>query len=294
MSGQQNETQVGASGAADKSPEENKKGLGRFIQWGLITVGIVGGIAINGASIGIAAAGRLTNMAYVVVAAGAFTAGITGPLNLYNEYILKKNNTMRDHINAIRNEVNRLAIENNKLHNLINELENDVGRLKDIEEALSTLAKAQGASIEKLLFLVQENKRINRETKKILSASRLQDVLDIVIAADRDGSFHFDDNEIDYLILRLHNLEYIPDFDEEKFRQELHATMGAQTFSVVLKLVQELLPEMEFGMESDDEEEKRKGEKEKQRKTIRGGEEKSEKERPKFEAKFQLKKNPRR
>mmetsp|Transcript_31927 Transcript_31927/g.42572 ORF Transcript_31927/g.42572 Transcript_31927/m.42572 type:complete len:221 (-) Transcript_31927:546-1208(-) len=165
MSGQQNETQVGASGAADKSPEENKKGLGRFIQWGLITVGIVGGIAINGASIGIAAAGRLTNMAYVVVAAGAFTAGITGPLNLYNEYILKKNNTMRDHINAIRNEVNRLAIENNKLHNLINELENDVGRLKDIEEALSTLAKAQGASIEKLLFLVQENKRINRETK---------------------------------------------------------------------------------------------------------------------------------
>jgi len=90
---------------------------------------------------------------------------VTRLINLDARFVLFFFAAMRDHINAIRNEVNRLAIENNKLHNLINELENDVGRLKDIEEALSTLAKAQGASIEKLLFLVQENKRINRETK---------------------------------------------------------------------------------------------------------------------------------
>jgi len=112
-------------------------------------------------------------------------------------------------------------------------------RLKEIENGLREMAEKQGMQLDELNELIAENKRINKEMKKVLRASALQRVFALLIECDADGDYKLSGRELSRFAMGLTQIEDMP-MDTEELIAKLKEfdNFDLTTF---LTLIQDLL-----------------------------------------------------
>ena len=151
--------------------------------------------------------------------------------------ILKKSASVFDVNNRIRQQSNRMKEENKKLQREVAKLEESVGRLKEVEEGLALMAEQQGTDLNRLMELVDENRKTIDEMKVLMKGKLCQNMISLMLKCD-DGDFCLDDRETDILCLRLANIEGVQ-FHEKKMRSLIKARKG--DLLAVVGVVRDLL-----------------------------------------------------
>lgn len=151
---------------------------------------------------------------------------VNSPVVVTRERQLTNADTFRAAMNGVREQASLLAGQNDVLSGEIDELQEDVDRMKEVESALSSLAETQGSQLNELMELIEENKQINRELRAVLQNMILEDVIELVLDIDQDGSFIVEDNEIDRLIVGITLIDGVESFDQVMFREEVMRCEG--------------------------------------------------------------------
>merc|ERR1712151_534110 len=111
---------------------------------------------------------------------------------------------------GIRGGVNKFGDENKKLTSSVDDLEEHVSALKEVENGLREVANKQGMQLDELNELIAENKRINKELKKVLRASALQRIFALLIECDVDGDYKLSGQELTRFAMGLTQIEDTP------------------------------------------------------------------------------------
>ena len=173
--------------------------------------------------------GTATTMKVVGASFSYISSGLglaNSPVIVARERQLTNADTFRAAMNGVREQASLLAGQNDLLSGEIDELQEDVDRMKEIESALSGLAETQGSQLNELMELIEENKQINRELREVLQNMILEDVIELVLDIDHDGSFIIEDNEIDRLIVGIKLIDGVKSFDQPMFRDEVMRCEG--------------------------------------------------------------------
>lgn len=144
---------------------------------------------------------------------------------------------LRDFINEIRNTVNQFAETNKKLTANIDQLEQETSRLGETEAAFQSLAEKQGQSVGELVRLVKENGENIVKMKAIMKGETSQLLIRTVMQGDMNEDYHVDAREVEFLILRLQQVEFIK-FDEERLRKVIADNNG--DMDCIMKLALEI------------------------------------------------------
>lgn len=106
----------------------------------------------------------------------------------------------------MRKDINRFAVENTKLHASVEELKSELSGLKETEQQLEVIARAQDSNLKSLVKLVQENKITLQEMKQVVREDIIADIMGTGLKGERDGSGDFSDVEIKRLLLYMRGL----------------------------------------------------------------------------------------
>lgn len=142
------------------------------------------------------------------------------------QYILAHIDTFRCVHNKIRLQVNVMMKENNKLQRHVNALESEVSRVKNVEHELIRLTKSSEIDIKRLVTVVTENELIIKRQVELARQAFQEQLLTSVLRTDRNGDMHITDDEVDVLILRIRSQEGLH-IDENKFRAHIKASKGS-------------------------------------------------------------------
>lgn len=173
--------------------------------------------------------GTATTMKVVGASFSYISSGLglaNSPAVVTRERQLTNADTFRAAMNGVREQASLLAGQNDLLSGEIDELQEDVDRMKEIESALSGLAETQGSQLNELMELIEENKQINRELREVLQNMILEDVIELVLDIDHDGSFTVENSEIDRLIVGIKLIDGVESFDQPMFRDEVMRCEG--------------------------------------------------------------------
>merc|ERR1712113_269433 len=76
--------------------------------------------------------------------------------------------------------------------------------------------------------LVSENGKIQAEMEDMIKSQMVEQIMNILVQADRDQDFYVDDDEIDIIILRVRAIQGIENLDENKVRKLLKNNRGME------------------------------------------------------------------
>jgi len=178
----------------------------------------------------------------------------TAPYVLYQRKQLRDVDSMRRVQNRIRKEVNRLQEENSKIHENVDDLTDTVTRVAAVEQELSALAAEQGQSVEEFCGLLQEHEQINKEIRRHIQIQVLQQLMDEVMKADRDGDDSLSDKEIQKLKWYMKSMKSVI-FHEDRFDAIIMQNRSMKSLmQVVRNLLDDDVPEHErvFELNIDD------------------------------------------
>ena len=121
-------------------------------------------------------------------------------------------------------------------------------RLKETEAKLEEISILQGVSVDTLVAQVKEFKEVQADMKESLQTKVLQNLIGVVITADKDKDFVIDPEEVDGLVVRLKSMDGV-DFSEENFNKAVtksgydpsDATKGGYSINVVIEVMRNLL-----------------------------------------------------
>lgn len=210
--------------------EEEKKPAG-MKEW-LLRIGVAGNVVVQGISIAFVSLLSFPATTTTMAAGASFTLISSGlglmnsPVTIRRERQLTNADTFREAMNGVREQASLLAGQNELLSGEIDELQGDVDRMKEVESALSALAETQGSQLNELMELIEENKQINRELREVLRKMILEDVIELVLDIDHDGSFIVENSEIDRLIVGMTLIDGVESFDQIMFREEVEKCEG--------------------------------------------------------------------
>jgi len=151
---------------------------------------------------------------------------------------LNKMDTLRQVMNKLRGEVSRLRGINDELSEENDRLKVQVDKVKDIEEGLSDIVTRQGQSVQSFIQAVKDNQMVLDQMQYLIKAKIMQDLVSIVLRADRDQDSTIDPEEIGMLVLMLKNAQEVT-LDEDTFRARMRES-GYSTTNV-LKLCRTLV-----------------------------------------------------
>lgn len=166
-----------------------------------------------------------------------------GPYAYYQQKQLTDIVAMQETHAALSAQVDRLGQENNRLHNTVVDLSATVDRLEDVEQALDAITQQQGMSIEALEEQVKDNRDILRRMQSGLKANILQNLLQVVIRSDKDGSMTVDEHEIDELMVKLEEIDGVT-VNEEPFKKVVLESGGS--LQSIMNLIKSLMNDTEF------------------------------------------------
>lgn len=144
---------------------------------------------------------------------------------------------------ALSEQVDRLGQENNRLHDTVVDLSATVDRLEDVEQALDAITQQQGMSIEALEEQVRDNSDILRRMQSGLKSNILQNLLQVVIRSDKDGSMTVGEHEIDELMVKLEEIDGVT-VDEEPFKKLVLESGGS--LESIMSVIKSLMNDTEF------------------------------------------------
>ena len=166
---------------------------------------------------------------------------VAAPYAAYQKRQLNELGGFRGQANELREHVNELHRQNDILTGNIDRLEGNVSGLEDVESKLNDFAKGANTNAERLQYVILETARLQTLIKKNLRKKVLQDVLSIVIKADRNRDYTLNRVEIEMLIFRLNTLPSV-DFQEDNFRKLLKGKKML-TVTEVMDILRNLLAE---------------------------------------------------
>lgn len=113
-------------------------------------------------------------------------------------------------------------------------------RLSDVEEGLSKIADRSGTQVQRLVDLVKENGQLQLQVKKTLEKQVMQNIIDVVVACDRDGNFTLTPQETERLKLRLKSMEGIK-LNTKNFDNMIASDQNELTVTDVMNIIRNLL-----------------------------------------------------
>lgn len=206
--------------------------------------GIVGlGLTATAAITGLAMTTVFGPLGIVMYVAGAVTFA-TIPLVAWQRTLIVDTRGLRDFINEIRSTVNEFAETNQQLSGNIDELETQTDRLKVTEQAFADLAEKNGQDVGKLVELVKENGENIKKMKSLMKGDISQLLISTVMAGDMNQDFKMDPREVEFLMLRLQQVEFI-EYDEPRLRAIIEENDGEMecVMRVALEIFDEDIPE---------------------------------------------------
>ena len=144
---------------------------------------------------------------------------------------------------ALSEQVDRLGQENNRLHDTVVDLSATVDRLEDVEQALDAITQQQGMSIDALEEQVRDNRDILRRMRSGLKSNILQNLLQVVIRSDKDGSMTVGEHEIDELMVKLEEIDGVT-VDEEPFKKLVLESGGS--IQSIMSVIKSMMNDTEF------------------------------------------------
>lgn len=155
-----------------------------------------------------------------------------GVYSLYQNRVLSKLPSIREVHNRLRAQTNELRGENARLNRSVYRLDRNVARMEEVEGELAAIASNGGTNVRRLIEVVDEQRRINREMEEKLKAEVLQTIVGAVMRSDGNRDFQLAPLEMESLVIRLGLIEGVG-FDENKFRRELRrSNQGSANYSL--------------------------------------------------------------
>lgn len=204
-----------------------------------MTMGILGAC---GAMVGLYLAAMGIWGGGVVFVAGVVAIIVGGLVSKFQYFDLESLETLRTVHNRLRASVNEFSAENTKLAANNDRLEEEIVPLKESEEKLSQIAEQNGSDVKKLTGLVSENQKTIDEMREIQKQDLVQNLMQILMEADRDEDGELTDREVKRLMNKMKNLPAI-NFDEEKFERKLENHRQLSSFlTMVHEVNDETIP----------------------------------------------------
>ena len=150
---------------------------------------------------------------------------------------------MQETHKALSEQVDRLGKENNRLHKTAVDLSATVDRLEDVEQALDVITQTQGQSVAALEEQVRDNRDILHRMQSNLKANVLQNLLQVVIRADKDASLTIEEHEIGELIERFKGINGV-EINEDRFRSFVVGSGGSLqcVMDIIRNLIDDKVP----------------------------------------------------
>lgn len=165
---------------------------------------------------------------------------LVAPLVMRQKCQLRRLGSLRKHQNELRQETNRLHKENATLERNVDTLQQRQADLQGVEARLQDTVNQMGASsVPALVSQVHGHQTLLAELRTKLQAQITQQVMTLMLQADRDRDFTLAHSE---LLLLQYQLSKIPGLkvDDERFQAYLANDAGELTLMDVCALAQHL------------------------------------------------------
>eukprot|EP00567_Pseudictyota_dubia_P000870 CAMPEP_0197465204 /NCGR_PEP_ID=MMETSP1175-20131217/64416_1 /TAXON_ID=1003142 /ORGANISM="Triceratium dubium, Strain CCMP147" /LENGTH=170 /DNA_ID=CAMNT_0043001211 /DNA_START=1056 /DNA_END=1568 /DNA_ORIENTATION=+ len=141
-------------------------------------------------------------------------------------------------MNRLRENINRQREINDGLAEQNDELRVQVEKLEEVEEGLSAIVTRQGRNVEAFVEAVKANQAVLDSMKDLIKAKILQDLVTVVLKADRDRNSKIDPGEIGMLVVLLKHAHGVT-LNEERFRNKI--SENGDSIEAVLGACRDLL-----------------------------------------------------
>lgn len=145
--------------------------------------------------------------------------------SIYMQNELEEIESLREVIDDVRAEVDKLKIENENLNKNVTNTEAQVQLLQESETKLNEITKDQNMNAEGFVALMRQNKNFLDKMDLVIKQRAIQDLTAIVLRSDTDRDNDIEGAEIDTLILRLSLVNGIT-LNEKKLKERVIAEGG--------------------------------------------------------------------
>ncbi|CAJ1966880.1 unnamed protein product [Cylindrotheca closterium] len=128
----------------------------------------------------------------------------------------KKLGTLRHQHNEIRRKIHYFRQENERLHRNSDRLDETVANLQHIPKMLHEISKNK--NVDQLVSVIKRHKLIQEQIRQKVNEKIIQNIMTIVVGADRDSNWSLKPEEVDRLVQRLSHVEEIT-LNERRFRE---------------------------------------------------------------------------
>lgn len=163
-------------------------------------------------------------LAVLPAAVGAGNIGMA-PIAHSNENQITDIASMEETFEEMKKSMDRYGDENKRLKGVIDSLKESVGGMEQSQNALDTITKQQNQSIDEFEEQVEHQKKLLAELKEDAKSGVLQTLLTVIVAADSDGDFTIDPEEIDPLIEKIEGTGQLG-VNHELFQKKVIQTGG--------------------------------------------------------------------
>lgn len=143
--------------------------------------------------------------------------------------------SVRHQNNDIRRKLHYFHQERERLHRTMDRLDETAADLNHIPKELHEISKNK--SVDRLVSLIRQQKSIQEQIRQRLNQKVVQQIMSIVVQADRDSDWALKPTEVERMVLRLGMVEEM-EFNEKRFREMI----GPQpNLGSVMKVIRSLL-----------------------------------------------------
>jgi hypothetical protein len=148
---------------------------------------------------------------------------------------LRRLMSVRHQNNEIRRKLHYFRQEKERLHRASDRLDETAADLHQIPKQLHELSKNR--NVDRLVTVIRQHKSIQEQIRQRLNQQVVQQIMSIVVNADRDSNWALRPTEVERLVLRLGLVEEM-EFNEKRFREMI----GPQpNLGSVMKVIRSLL-----------------------------------------------------
>jgi hypothetical protein len=171
----------------------------------------------------------------LVTVASALTLA-TGLLVLLQQRKLRCMGNLRREHNELRRKANYFHQERERLHRAQERLDQTLAELHYIPQELHKLSKNK--DVHQLTSIVEEQKVVQEAIRKKIQQRVMQQMLGVVVQADRDQDFALGAQEIELLVVRLGVVKGI-EFNQKRFREMMAEDPTIHSVFKMLRSMQE-------------------------------------------------------
>lgn len=171
---------------------------------------------------------------------------VVAMLILYQQRKIRKLGTLRHQNNELRRRARYFIQERERLHRTLGRMDEKLAQLHYVPQELHALTKNNQQSVDRLTGIVRENRTIQDSIRTKLRQKVLQQILGVVVNADRNSDWALAPAEVESLIIRLRSVPGVV-FDEGKFRQILSDDTSLHAVLKVIRSLEEKDDDYEHG-----------------------------------------------